>query len=273
MVSWWFDGRLAKQNSSIGLFDSGVGGLSVLTAVRRELPHEDLIYFADQKYCPYGPRPAEEIRALSRRIVQFLLEHDCKAIVVACNTASAAALEYLREIFPSLPIIGMEPAVKPAAQNSRTKAIGVLATKGTFEGGLFQNTRDAYARDVKVLIQYPPDWVDRVERGDVDSPQTRASVRSVIEPMRDAGVDELALGCTHYPFLIPLIQEIAGSRVTILDPSDAVARQTARVLRERDLLNRQEREGRQVYYTSGDPASFALVLEKLLGNQGEVHQA
>lgn len=241
--------------------------------MRHELPHEDLVYFADQKYCPYGSRPAVQIRALSRRIVDFLLAHDCKAIVVACNTASAAALEYLREVFPAVPIVGMEPAVKPAAQNSRSKAIGVLATKGTFEGDLFQNTRDAYARNVQVIVKYPPDWVDRVERGDVDSPQTRASVRSVINPMLEAGVDELALGCTHYPFLIPLIQEIAGPRVTIIDPSDAVARQTARVLRERELLNRNDRKGRQVFYTSGDAGSFALVLEKLLGFQGEVHEA
>jgi glutamate racemase len=241
--------------------------------MQRELPHEDLVYFADQKYCPYGPRPPEEIRALSRRIVEFLLARDCKAIVVACNTASAAALEYLRRTFPALPIIGMEPAVKPAAQNSRTKAIGVLATKGTFEGDLFLNTRDAYARDVQVIVQYPPDWVERVERGDVDSPQTEASVRAIIEPMLEAGVDELALGCTHYPFLTPVIQSIAGARVTVLDPSDAVARQTARVLRERGLLNREERKGRQVFHTSGDPQSFSLVLERLLGDKGEVHQA
>lgn len=241
--------------------------------MRRELPHEDLIYFADQKYCPYGPRPAQEIRTLSQRIVEFLLEHDCKEIVVACNTASAAALEDLRRTFPKPPIIGMEPAVKPAALNSRTKTIGVLATKGTFEGELFQNTRDAYAHDVQVLIKYPPDWVERVERGDVDSPQTEASVRDLITPMLEAGVDELALGCTHYPFLTPLIEKIAGPRVTILDPSDAVARQTARVLRERGLLNRQERQGRQFFYTSGDPQSFARVLQKLLGDKGEVRAA
>jgi glutamate racemase len=256
--------------SPLGLFDSGVGGLSVLSAVRRELPHEDLVYFADQKYCPYGQRPAAEIRSLSRRVVEFLLAQDCKAIVVACNTASAAALDDLRRSFPQIPFVGMEPAIKPAALNSHTRKIGVLATAGTLQGDLFQRTRAAHAGGVEVLVQYPADWVERVERGEVDSPETEVSVRRVVEPMLEAGVDEIALGCTHYPFLTPVIEKIAGARVTILDPSDAVARQTARVLRERDLLNPLERQGRQVFYTSGDPQAFSTVLEKLLGEKGDV---
>ena len=241
-----------------------------MAAVRRELPHEDLIYFADQKFCPYGPRPAPEIRALSRRVVEFLLARDCKAIVVACNTASAAALDDLRQTFPERPIIGMEPAVKPAALNSHARKIGVLATAGTLQGDLFQRTRAAYAGGVEVLVQYPADWVERVERGEVDSPETEASVRQALEPMLEAGVDKIALGCTHYPFLTPVIERIAGTQVTILDPSEAVARQTARVLRERDSLNPQERPGRQVFYTSGDPEAFSQVFEKLLGEKGDV---
>jgi glutamate racemase len=250
-----------------------------LRAVRRELPHEDLIYFADQKFCPYGPRPAPEIRALSRRAAEFLLARGCKAIVVACNTASAAALDDLRQSFPEIPIVGMEPAIKPAARNSRTRKIGILATAGTLQGDLFQRTRAAYASGVEVLVQYPADWVERVERGEVDSPETEASVRQVLKPMLEAGVDEIALGCTHYPFLTPVIEKIAGEQVTVLDPSDAVARQTERVLRERDLLNRQvedperrewKRRGRQVFYTSGDPHAFSRVFEKLLGEKGDV---
>jgi glutamate racemase len=258
------DPRFAPT-SPLGLFDSGVGGLSVLRAVRRELPHEDLIYFADQKFCPYGPRPAAEIRSLSRRVVEFLLAQGCKAIVVACNTASAAALDDLRQAFPEIPFVGMEPAVKPAALNSHTRKIGVLATAGTLQGDLFRRTRAAHAGGVEVIVQYPADWVERVERGEVDSPETEASVRAVVMPMLDAGVDEIALGCTHYPFLTPVIEKIAGAQVSIVDPSDAVARQTARVLRERELLNRQGRKGRQVFYTSGDPQAFARVFEKLLG--------
>lgn len=261
--------RPSGPESPIGLFDSGVGGLSVLRAVRRELPREDLFYFADQKFCPYGPRPAAEIRALSRRVVEFLLARNCKAIVVACNTASAAALDDLRGNFPGIPIVGMEPAVKPAALNSHTRKIGVLATTGTLQGDLFQRTRAAFADGVEVLVSYPADWVERVEHGDVDSPGTEASVRAVIGPMLEAGVDEIALGCTHYPFLTPVIERIASGQVTILDPSDAVARQTARVLRDRALLNPQERQGRQVYFTSGDPKIFSQLLEKLLGEMGD----
>jgi glutamate racemase len=264
-------GRFAStQESPLGLFDSGVGGLSVLRAVRRELPHEALIYFADQKFCPYGPRPAEEIRTLSRRVVEFLLAQDCKTIVVACNTASAAALDDLRQTFPEIPFIGMEPAIKPAARNSHTRKIGVLATAGTLQGELFRRTRVTYAGEVQVLVQYPPDWVERVERGDIDSPETEASVRQVLEPMLEAGADEIALGCTHYPFLTPVIEKIAGTRVAVLDPSDAVARQTARVLRERGLVSPRWWEGRLMYYTSGDPSAFSRVLEKLLGEKGAV---
>jgi glutamate racemase len=265
--------RDSGARAPLGLFDSGVGGLSVLRAVTRELPHEDLIYFADQKFCPYGPRPAEVIRALSQRVVEFLLTQDCKAIVVACNTASAAALEPLRQTFPHVPFIGMEPAVKPAARHSKSGVIGVLATEGTFRGELFQRTRAHYAGDVRVLIEYPKDWVARVERGDVDSTETESSVRRVIQPMLDAGVDEIALGCTHYPFLAPIIEKIAGAQVVLIDPSDAVARQTARVLSERGLLNRQAREGRNIFYTSGNTNEFARVLEKLLGEQGNVYEA
>ncbi len=257
----------------LGLFDSGVGGLSVLRAIQRELPHENLIYFADQKYCPYGPRPQTEIRMLSQHVVEFLLARDCKAVVVACNTASAAALEYLRQTFPHIPFIGMEPAVKPAARNSTTRTIGVLATRGTFAGELFQRTREEHARDVKVLTVYPPDWVERVERGDIDSAETEASVRSVLQPLLEANADEIALGCTHYPFLIPLIEKIAGERVQLIDPSEAVARQTARVLNERGLLNPQTREGTRAWYTSGDTASFSRVLGKLIGETGPVHAA
>lgn len=263
-------GRPSAPTSPIGLFDSGVGGLSVLRSVRRELPHEDLIYFADQKNCPYGPRPSAEIRLLSRRVVEFLLAKECKAVVVACNTASAAALDDLRKNFPDIPIVGMEPAVKPAALNSHTRKIGVLATAGTLQGDLFRRTREEYAGGVEVIVRYPSDWVERVERGEVDSPETEASVRRALEPMLEAGVDKLALGCTHYPFLTPVIEKIAGGQVTIFDPSDAVARQTQRVLRERELLNPQEELGRRVYYTSGEPEAFSRVLEKLLDEKGDV---
>lgn len=250
----------------IGLFDSGVGGLSVLRAIVRELPHEDLVYFADQKYCPYGLRPPEEIRARAQRIVEFLLAQNCKAIVVACNTASAAALYPLRLRFPQIPIVGMEPAVKPAAQASHSGKIAVLATRGTLNGELFARTRAAYAQDVEVLVVHPRKWVERVERGEIDSPRIQASVRRVLEPLLDAGVDEIALGCTHYPFLLPLLEQIAGGRARIIDPSDAVARQTARVLEQRHLLNPQHALGSCILYTGGSRRAFAATVAKLLGD-------
>jgi glutamate racemase len=249
--------------NKIGLFDSGVGGLSVFRAVARELPNHDLVYFADQKYCPYGPRPQEEIRALSKRIVEFLISQECSVIVVACNTASTAALYFLREQFPHIAFVGMEPAVKPAASATRSGKIAVLATRGTFDGALFNHTREKFAREIEVITVYPPDWVERVERGEVDSPETEASVRQVIEPLLAQGVDEIVLGCTHYPFLQPLIQQLAQGRATILDPSDAVAKQTARVVAERGLS--PSRNATQTFYTSGDLASFQRVLTKLLG--------
>lgn len=246
----------------IGLFDSGVGGLSVLRAAARELPHHNLLYFADQKYCPYGLRPAAEIRALSERITRFLVSNNCSVVVVACNTASAAALYSLRDTFPDTILVGMEPAVKPAASATRSGKVAVLATKGTFAGELFVHTRDEFARDIEVLTVYPIDWVERVERGEIDSPETFASVHRVIEPLLEEGVDEIALGCTHYPFLTPLIEKITQGRATILDPSDAVARQTKRHVAELALpLSKCPTFD---FYTSGDPDEFTRVLRILL---------
>ncbi len=250
------------EHTCIGLFDSGVGGLSVWRAVARTLPQHNLVYFADQKFCPYGPRPQNEIRALSKRVVEFLITQNCDIIVVACNTASAAALYYVREQFPHIVFVGMEPAVKPAARATRSGRIAVLATPGTFAGDLFSNTRDEHARDVQVLTVYPPDWVTRVERGEIDSPAAFASVHKVVEPLLAQGVDEIVLGCTHYPFLAPLIEKIAHGRATVIDPSNAVAAQTALRVQERALPMTDSPTYH--FYTSGDADAFALVLKKLL---------
>lgn len=254
--------RIFRSGEPIGLFDSGVGGLSAWRAVARELPQHHLIYFADQKFCPYGPRPSQEICDRSTRITGFLIEQNCRVIVVACNTASAVALHELRAQFPDIAFVGMEPAVKPAASGTRSGKIAVLATGATLNGELFANTRAQHANGVQVLTVYPTDWVERVERGDVDSIETLESVRSVIEPLLDAGVDEIALGCTHYPFLIPLIEKISQGRATILDPSDAVARQTGRVVRELKLLPVDAPT--YSFNTSGDLAQFRHVLDSLM---------
>jgi glutamate racemase len=259
-----------SRNPRIGLFDSGVGGLSVLQAVARELPGADLVYFADQKYCPYGPRAPQEIRALSRRIVRFLLERDCGVIVVACNTASAAALYDLRETSPQIPIVGMEPAVKPAALASRSGKVAVLATRGTLAGELFANTRAEYARDVKVLTVYPNDWVELVERGEIDSADANKSVRRVIEPLVADGIDEIALGCTHYPFLAPVIENFVQGKAVIVDPSEAVARRTAQIVHANQEYETDSRAGRHTFFTSGEPNQFARVLHKLTGIRAPV---
>lgn len=239
--------------------------MSVLRAVAQELPQHNLVYFADQHNCPYGPRPPHEIIALSTRIVHFLITQNCRVIVVACNTASAGALSFLRDSFPDTYFIGMEPAVKPAARATRTGKIAVLATRGTLDGELFTHTREEFAQTVDVLTVYPQDWVSRVERGDIDSPETYESVRSIIIPLLDAGVDEIALGCTHYPFLAPLIETIAKGRATLLDPSTAVARQTARITHTLSLPISSLPS--HSFYTSGDQTNFKHVLEKLLNIQ------
>jgi glutamate racemase len=222
-----------------------------------------LIYYADQKYCPYGRRPPEEIRALSGRIVEFLAGQGCDVVVVACNTASAAALYFLRAAFPDITFVGMEPAVKPAASATRSGKIAVLATQGTLEGELFGRTRDEFAGAIQVITVYPDDWVGRVERGEIDTPETQASVRNIVERLLDAGVDEIALGCTHYPFLIPLLEDLTRGRATILDPSFAVAEQTARVVNAR--ARSADSAPAPTFVTSGDPAAFERVLVKLLG--------
>lgn len=252
----------ASERVRIGLFDSGVGGLSVWRAMRAQLPFSDLFYVADQAHCPYGPRPAAEIRALSTQIVEFLIAQSCDVIVVACNTASAAALAHLRAAFPALAIVGMEPAVKPAARATRSRRVAVLATRGTLEGELFQQTRAAYASGVEVITVYPADWVARVERGEIDSAETRARVREVIAPLLAQGVDAIALGCTHYPFLAPLMEELVDGRAAILDPSAAVALQTARIIGER---GENPVPARAAFYTTGEPDEFRRALEKLLG--------
>ncbi len=250
--------------SKIGLFDSGVGGLSLFRTVALELPKYDLVYFADQKYCPYGLRPPQEIRALSRRIVEFLITENCHVIIIACNTASVIALYYLREAFPHIKFIGVEPAVRPAASATRSGKIAVLATLRTLDSDFFAHSLDEFARNVQVLTVYPTDWVERVERGEMDSPETFASVQRVIEPLLAQGVDEIVLGCTHYPFLAPLIEKIADGRASILDPSDAVAKQTARVNKTHEVSKTSWVLGQHAFYTTGDVALFKTALKKLL---------
>jgi len=248
----------------IGVFDSGVGGLSVVRALIRRLPAEGIYYVADGCHCPYGSRPADEIRRWSKGISRFLIEQGCKVIVVACNTASAAALERLRQDLPGTPFVGMVPAVKPAARQTRTGVVGVLATEGTFHGQLYGNAIADHARDIRVISRPCEGLVEQVEKGDLAGPETVALLTKCVAPMMEAGADTLVLGCTHYPFLIPTLRRLVGNRVTVLQPSEAVARQTERVLAARGLLENGGGPGHRTYATSGDAASFAQALADLM---------
>lgn len=257
----------------LGLFDSGVGGLTVWRQVVQALPHEDLIYFADQSHCPYGARPPEEIRALAMQAVKFLLSRDAKAIVVACNTASAVALDFLRVTLPDTPFIGMEPAVKPAAERTRAGKIGVLSTRGTLQGDLYQRTLRRVAADIDVVACTPEGLVERIEAGDIDSPEVEAVLRRYVEPLVDAGVDELVLGCTHYPFVAPALRRIVGESIALIDPSPAVARQVAALIDARDLRNESTHTPVYRFFTSGDPHQFGVVINKLIDIQVTVDSA
>jgi len=194
----------------IGIFDSGVGGLSVWREIARQLPLEDTLYLADQAHVPYGSRSLNEVREHSEGITRFLLGWGAKIIVVACNTASAAALHHLRRTFPDVPFVGMEPAVKPAVERTRTGVVGVIATQATFQGELFASLLERYAGDVGVLIQACQGLVEAVEAGALDTPETEALLRHYLTPLIEAGADQLVLGCTHYPFLRPLIERVVG---------------------------------------------------------------
>ena len=220
----------------VGFFDSGVGGMCILDAFRRLCPAESTVYIADSANCPYGNRPAEEIVRLSEANVEELLSCGCKAVVVACNTATAAAIDYLRRRYADIPFVGLEPAVKPAALRSRTGVVGVLATEGTFGGRLYNETKEKFARDVVVIATVADEFVTLVERGETSGPAAEAAVRARLTPLIDAGCDMIVLGCTHFPHLRPLMEKVAAGRAAILDPSDAVARQARRVLESRGLL-------------------------------------
>jgi glutamate racemase len=242
------------MKTPIGIFDSGVGGLSVLREVRRELPDKDIIFLADQEHVPYGSRSLEEVRQFSQAITHFLINEGCALIVAACNTASAAALHHLREVFPGIPFVGMEPAVKPAAEQTHTGVVGVLATPATFQGALYASVVERFASGVTLLQDTCPGLVCQIEAGDVSSSTTRAILKKALQPMLEKNIDTIVLGCTHYPFVIPLIQEIAGKNVRVIDPAPAVARQTKRILVNLGYTGKTTRQGEVIALTSGDPS-------------------
>lgn len=244
--------------SKIGIFDSGLGGLSVWKEIVSILPEVPLVYVADSGRCPYGPQPVEDIRAYSREITEFLISQGCELIVVACNTATAAAIKGLRAEF-DLPFVGMEPAIKPAAQATQSKVVGILATEGTFRGQHFQRARDTFAADTELILQVGHGLVEFVENGQLDGPEVELALRSFLEPMVEAGADQIVLGCSHYPFLRPVMERIVGNRATIIDPAPAVAEQTERLWSE--LYARPEPETSFSFFTSGEVDSLSSFVE------------
>jgi len=244
----------------IGVFDSGVGGLGVLSHIRRELPSADLVYLADQARAPYGTRSLEEVAAIAEEVADWLLVRGASTVVVACNTASAAALNRLREMHPSIPFVGMEPAVKPAAIATKSGVIGVLATEATFQGELYSSVVSRHAPDVQVINAACPTWVRLVEAGQISGREVEEHVARCLAPLVEGGADVLVLGCTHFPFLRPVIEQLVGAEVTVVDPAPAVALQVARVHHDPE-----PGAGDLILVTTGLPHHLASLARDLAG--------
>lgn len=252
----------------IGIFDSGIGGLSVFREIRKVLPEQSYIYYSDSAHCPYGEKSQEYIIDRAREITRFLLDKGAKIIVVACNTATAAAIATLRQEFP-VKFIGMEPAIKPAASQTKTGVVGVLATAGTLKADKYQSTRERWGDDVQIVEQVGKGFVELVEKGMTEGREAEETVGVCIEPLLDAGADTIVLGCTHYPFLSKTISKVAerlvpGRAVTIIDPAPAVARHLMEVMDE-EGINKTSPQGYTLeMYTSGDEEMMKEVTEKVL---------
>lgn len=254
----------------VGIFDSGIGGVSVLTAIRNELPTVDLLYTGDNLHLPYGEKSMEEILTYSRGVVEFLKSKGCGVVVIACNTASAAALKQLREEYRDIVFIGMEPAVKPAAEQTQTGVVGVMATTATFQGELFASVVERFASGVKVIQQPCPGLVQQIEAGELDSPKTMEMLCGWLEPMKEQNIDRIVLGCTHYPFVKNAIHSILGDGVTIIDPAPAIAKQVRRVLESRNEIS-TSRNGTTFWFTSGSAQEFATTLLHLTGMNEKIN--
>lgn len=257
------------STGAIGVFDSGVGGLSVLQHIRQQFPNERLIYVADSGHVPYGGKPADYIEQRSHTLTRFLIARGADAIVIACNTATAAAVASLRSQF-NIPIVGMEPAVKPAVAATRSGVVGVLATIGTLESARFAALLERYAGAVEIVTQGCPGLVEQVEQGELNSARTRELIERYTAPLLARGADTLILGCTHYPFLAPLIRNVVGDNIALVDTGAAVARQLLRRI-EAELPDRTFRDATARFFTSGD-AALATRIMSLLWNDKVVAQ-
>lgn len=254
------------ENAPIGIFDSGVGGLSVAAHIRKELPSEKLLYIADSAYLPYGNKSDAEIEARSQLMTEYLVSRGIKALVVACNTATAAAIEGLRALY-TFPIIGMEPAVKPAVALTRNGIIGVLATTGTLNSEKFYRLQLTYGQDAKIITQACPGLVELIESGSLEDIETEELAAEYIGKLLSAGADTLVLGCTHFPFLLPLFRKLAGPEIEILDTGIPVSRQLRRQLEKRKLVATQKNRGGLEILTTGEIETARTRITKLWGSR------
>ena len=254
----------------IGVMDSGIGGLTVWQELIKIMPGENYLYFGDSEFCPYGSKDAEEIIPRVKKIIHFLIENECKIIVVACNAITASSIEFLRKNY-SIPFIGMEPAIKPALIETKTKAIGVLATEQTLKGKLFYNTKAKYARGINIVEQVGHGLVEKVEAYDFDSESTIQILKKYLNPMLKKNIDFLVLGCTHYPFLQESIKKILGDKITILNPAAAVARQTSNILEKMKLkMECGKIRGESIFFTTGDSEKMKHILSVINGADYEI---
>ena len=254
-----------NKTQPIGIFDSGVGGTSIWKEIHELLPHENTIYLSDSKNAPYGLKTQEEIIALSIKNTEKLLELDCKLIVVACNTATTNAIKVLRSSY-KVPFIGIEPAIKPAALKSTNKAIGILATRGTLSSELFAQTSELYTKDIQVVEVEGNGLVELIEAGETNSPEMRDLLFSLLQPMLEARIDYLVLGCSHYPYLIPVLREILPNSVQIIDSGEAVAKQTKSILAAQDLLNKTSAYSSNLFYSNANPQVLASIISSEVHN-------
>lgn len=238
----------------IGIFDSGLGGISVWQALYDALPFESLIYLGDGLRCPYGSRSETEVKAFTEEAVERLLAEGCKMIVIACNTATAVAIKYLRDKYPNIPFVGLEPAVKPAALTTKSGVIGVLATERSLQGDHFRRAEAKYGEDVKILKRVGVGFVEAVEANEENTPETAELVRKAVVPLVEAGADKIVLGCTHYPFLRDVIASVVGDGVEIIDSSEAVARRVATLLDENGIRAKEDAKAEYRFLTFADEA-------------------
>lgn len=249
------------SSQPIGIFDSGVGGTSIWKELHSLLPFENTIYLADSKHAPYGPKGKDRIIELCIKNTEYLLSQNCKLIIVACNTATTNAIKVLRDKY-NVPFIGIEPAIKPAALNTKTKAIGILATKGTLSSELFNKTSVTFTSDINVIEQTGEGIVQLIENGKLNSEEMKALLKIYLKPMLDAEIDYLVLGCTHYPYLIPILNNILPKKVKIIDSGEAVAKQTKAILRKNNLLNLSKTKPQNTFYSNGNIEILKQLVEK-----------